>query len=58
MHQLVATTGDLNNFVSEGNGYYSGLDTNFQQKLEREARLWNYRLTNDPSGLSTQIFEI
>lgn len=56
MHQLVANTGDLNDFVSEGNIYYSGLDPNFQLKYEREAKMWNYRLTNDPSALTGQNF--
>lgn len=56
MHQLVENTTDLNSFIAEGDTYYSLLDTNFQQKLEQEARLWKYRLTSSPTDLLTQLF--
>lgn len=58
LHQLPTSTVDINSFVVEGNGYWSSIDANLQNKWETEARRWNWTLNADPTQLLNQVFNV
>jgi hypothetical protein len=54
LHELATTTGILNTFMLEGSGYLASATAQQSGKWEREARMCDFRITNNAAKLTTQ----
>lgn len=56
LHQLGTTTTDLNQFKIEASGFWTGIDLNQKEQLQKEAKLHLYQIYNDGNYLTSGYF--